>query len=188
MKLRKLYWHLRSYKYFIKFSKFGKYSYIDRPMFIDVNGGKVFIKDKFRVQPGLRMELLDGNSAIEIGENVSIGQNFHITSGGKLKIGNNVTILGNVFLTNIDHDYKEIDKHILEQQNIISETNIGDNCFIGYGAAIQAGTKLGKQCIVGANAVVRGEFPDYSVIVGVPARVVKKYNSNTGKWERVNNQ
>ena len=53
------------------------------------------------------------------------------------------------------------------------------------GACIQAGTVLGKQCVVGANAVVRGTYPDYCVIVGVPARVIKKYNPETGKWEKV---
>ena len=52
------------------------------------------------------------------------------------------------------------------------------------GAAIMAGTVLGKQCVVGANAVVRGTFPDFCVIVGAPARIVKKYNPDTQKWEK----
>lgn len=186
MKFRKLFWHIISYKYFFRFNSFGFKSYIFKPMFIDVNKGKINIKGRFRVQSGMRMELLDDKSEISIGENVSIGQNFHITSGGKLMIGNDVTISGNVFITNIDHDYKEIGKHILEQKHIINQTIIGDNCFIGYGAAIQAGTILGKQCIVGTNAVVRGTFPDYCVIVGVPAKVVKRYNPNTHIWEKVN--
>lgn len=182
MKLRKIFWHIISYKYLFKFKSFGYMSYISKPMIIDVNHGQVEINNKFRVQPGMRMELLDKKSEIIIGQNVSIGQNFHITSGGKLQIGNDVTISGNVFVTNIDHDYKEIGKPILKQENIVKETIIGDNCFIGYGASIQAGTKLGKQCIVGTNAVVRGEYPDYSVIVGVPGRIVKKYDFSTRKW------
>ena len=185
MKLRKIIAHIISYKYFFKFDKFGKKSYIDRPIIIDINNGHISIKDKFRVQPGMRMELIDKNSYININENVSIGQNFHITSGGKLNIGKNVTILGNVFITNIDHNYTEIDVPILEQKNIIKDTVIGDNCFIGYGASIQAGTRLGKQCIVGTQAVVRGEFPDYCVIAGVPAKIIKKYNFDTKQWERV---
>jgi len=185
MKLRKIIAYIKSYRYFLKFTKFGKLSYIDRPMLIDINHGNVEIGDMFRIQPGLRMELLNKNSNIRIGKNVSIGQNFHVTSGGDLNIGNNVTISGNVFITNIDHDYKDVGIHILKQRHIIRDTYIGDNCFIGYGAAIQAGTKLGKQCIVGTNAVVRGEFPDYSVIVGVPGRVIKIYNQNSNQWEPV---
>lgn len=93
--------------------------------------------------------------------------------------------MANSFITNIDHDYSEIDKHIMNQKFIIRHTSIGENCFIGMGAAIQAGTILGKQCIVGANAVVRGVYPDYCVIAGVPAKIIRKYNPESKKWERI---
>lgn len=185
MKVRKIYWHILSYKYKFKFEHFGKYSYIAPTLFIDKNHGVISTGEKLRIQPRMRMELLDESASITIGSNVSIGQNFHIISGGKLEIGNNVTISGSVFITNIDHSYQTINVPILNQELSIKETEIGDNCFIGYGAAIQAGTKLGKQCIVGTNAVVRGNFPDYCVIVGAPARVIKKYNEDTKRWERV---
>ena len=140
---------------------------------------------------GARMEVItkwndmEYNAGINIEDNVSIGQNFHITSCDNLKIGKNTTILGNVFITNIDHEYQDINNHILNQNIKYSKTEIGEECFIGYGAAIQAGTILGRHCIVGTNAVVRGIYDDYSVIVGVPARVVKKYNKNNNKWDRV---
>ena len=101
-----------------------------------------------------------------------------------LVIGSRTTISGNVFITNIDHDYQHINEHIMNQDMIFKKTIIGENCFIGFGAAIQAGTILGKQCIVGTNAVIRGVYPDYSVIVGVPGRVVKQYNKKTKTWER----
>lgn len=55
-------------------------------------------------------------------------------------------------------------------------------------AVIQAGTILGKQCIVGANAVVRGHFPPYCVIVGVPARIVKRYDEKSGAWKKTNSK
>ena len=71
-------------------------------------------------------------------------------------------------------------------QSLVSEsTSIGRNSFIGYGSVIQAGTVLGKHCVVGANSVVRGHFPDYSVIVGSPARVIKRYNDETKTWLKV---
>lgn len=68
---------------------------------------------------------------------------------------------------------------------LFKETIIGENCFIGFGASIQAGTVLGKKCIVGTNAVVHGTYPDYSVIVGVPAKSIKRYNEETGDWEKI---
>lgn len=87
-----------------------------------------------------------------------------------------MTISGNVFISNVDREYSEIGVPVLKQSLISRETIIGDNCFIGYGAMILPGTKLGRQCVVGANAVVKGEFEDYSVIVGVPGKVIKKIN------------
>lgn len=184
MKIRKIFWHVISFKYFFKFKHFGMMSYISKPMIIDINHGNVSIGEKFRVQPGMRMELLNKYSNINIGKNVSIGQNLHIISSGNLIIGDNVTISGNVFITNVDHDYREIGKNILNQKYLIKETVIGDNCFIGYGAVIQAGTKLGKQCVVGSNAVVRGVYPDYCVIAGVPAKIIKRYSLKNKKWIR----
>ncbi|MDZ4322349.1 MAG: DapH/DapD/GlmU-related protein, partial [Phenylobacterium sp.] len=71
---------------------------------------------------------------------------------------------------------------VIDQPLVPSKTRIGKNCFIGAGACIQAGTILGDGCIVGANAVVRGVFEDHSVIVGVPGRVVKRFNRETGTW------
>ena len=144
-----------------------------------------FLRGGVRIYPGLRAELADKKSRIVLGSNISIGQNFHVVSyEDDLIIGDNVTISGNVFISNCDHDYRKIGVHILEQELIGKKTVISDGCYIGYGAVILAGTVLGKQCIVSANSVVRGEFPDYCVIVGNPGRIVKQYNQEKHIWER----
>ena len=128
-----------------------------------------------------------GTGKIEIGDNVAIEQNVHITSIGEvLRIDNNVTILANTFITNLDHEYTDIDKSVMEQGHKLKTTRIGEGCFIGYGAAIQAGTILGRHCVVGTNSVVRGVYPDYCVIVGAPARVVKKYDFSKKEWVKFN--
>lgn len=180
---KKIFWALRAIMQKPFFRKYGNTGYLGRPIVIS---GKrnISIGNRVRIYPGLRMEAID-DGTIDIKDNVSIGQNFHCTSKGKLVIGKNTTISGNTFITNIDHEYRDIGKHIMDQSMIVKDTYIGDNCFIGYGVAIQAGTKLGKQCIVGTNAVVRGEFPDYCVIAGVPAKVIRKYSFKTKTWDRV---
>ena len=160
-------------------------SYIGRPVYIH-NFNKIFIGKNVRIFPNVRLEVHGQNASLTIEDNVAIGQNVHITSGENLVIGSSTTILANVFITNIDHDYKEIDKHILDQEKIIKKTIIGENCFVGIGAAIQAGTVLGKQCIIGANSVVRGEFPDYCVIAGSPAKIIKIYDLETKRWQKIN--
>lgn len=182
--MRKLFWFIR----LIIFSPFlGKVkfpSYIGKPVSIEgIN--KIFIGKRVRIYPNIRLEVHGKHSKLIISDNVGIAQNVHITTGSELTIGKGTTILANVFITDIDHDYTQIDVPILEQKKLIKKTTIGENCFIGSGAAIQAGTILGKQCIVGAHSVVRGEFPDYCVIVGTPARIVKKFNFETNKWEKI---
>lgn len=183
MNIIKLIWALRAVIYKPFMNRMGKYSYLGKPIWM-TKKKNISIGNKVRIYPNSRFETVNqGQICIE--DNVSIAQNFHCTSESNLIIGKNTTISGNVFITNIDHDYTEISTHILDQKHIVKETIIGENCFIGYGAAIQAGTILGKHCVVGTNAVVRGEYPDYSVIVGVPAKIIKKYNLTEGKWERV---
>jgi len=181
----KIFWILRGLLFKPFFGKFDLPSYIGKPIFIS-NFKRIFIGKRVRIFPNVRMEVINKKSSITFKDNISIGQNLHITSGSNLEIGQNTLILENVMITNIDHEYQEIDKHILDQPLIIKETQIGENCFIGYGAVIQAGTILGKHCVVGANAVVRGHFKDYSVIVGVPAKVVKRYDAEKKEWRKTN--
>ena len=183
----RFFWILRGLIYKPFFGKFGFPSYIGKPLFIN-NFKRIFIGKKVRIFPGIRIEVLNNNASIKFDDSVAIGQNVHITSASELVIGKKTTILGNVVITNIDHDYQEIDRHILEQKHVITETQIGENCFIGYGAVIQAGTILGRQCIVGANAVVRGHFPDYCVIVGIPAKIVKRYDEKSAVWKKTNSK
>lgn len=179
----KFFWIIRALYYKPFFGKFVMPSYMGKPVFL--HGVKnIFIEKNVRIFPNIRMEVHGKNGSIIIKEDVGIAQNVHITSASQLVIGKSSTILANVFITNIDHDYSTIGMNILKQKMIIKETQIGENCFIGIGAAIQAGTILGNHCVVGANSVVKGIFLDYSVIVGVPARVIKRYNVQSGFWEK----
>ena len=179
----KILWGARALLYAPFFGKFGMPSYFGKPIFLK-GIRHVFIGKKVRIFPHLRMETQDGGT-IYIADDVVISQNVHITSAGKLEIGKSSLILANVFITNIDHDYTTIGQHVVKQKIFVKETKIGENCFIGMGAAIMAGTVLGKQCVVGANSVVRGTFPDYCVIAGAPAKIVKKYNEETQSWEKI---
>lgn len=180
----KILWGIRAMIYSLFFGQFSMPSYLGKPTFLK-GTKRIFIHRKVRIFPNIRMETHLGGS-ITIHEDVVISQNVHITSASSdLKIGKSSLILANVFITNIDHDYQKIDEHVVRQKYLVKETKIGENCFIGAGSAIMAGTILGKQCIVGANSVVRGSFPDCCVIVGTPAKIIKRYNLQTQIWEKV---
>jgi acetyltransferase-like isoleucine patch superfamily enzyme len=182
MLFSKYFWALRMALLSILYKDIKMPGYFGKPILL-MGLRNIKLGKRVRIFPNARFEAhRDGE--IDIRENVSIGQGFHITSQGKLVIHSGTVITGNVVVTNIDHEYEDISTPILQQPYIVKDTVIGENCFIGFGAVIQAGTTLGKHCVVGANSVVRGDFPDYSVIAGVPARIVKQYDHAKRKWIR----
>lgn len=178
----KLAWTVRGFVYKIFFGRLFMPSYIGPPVYL-MNTRQMHIGKRVRIFPGMRAEC-HGNGQLFVHDNVSIGQGFHVIASSELNIGSGCLISGNVFVTDTDHTFDYIDHPVFEQVNKISQTHIGENCFLGVGVRIQAGTTLGKGCIVGANSVVRGHFPAHSVIVGAPARIVKRYNLALSKWER----
>lgn len=181
----KIFWAIRALLYRPFYGKVGVPSYIGRPTYIE--GRKnISIGKRVRIFPNARMET-HASGKIVINDNVYIGQNCHITSGNTpLVIGEGTAVMANVCITNIDHNYEDIDIPVLEQGVTYRETTIGKNCFIGHNAVIQAGVILGNHIIVGANSVVnRGGYCDNCVLAGAPAKIVKIYNDQTMKWEKV---
>jgi acetyltransferase-like isoleucine patch superfamily enzyme len=146
---------------------------------------RVSIGDNVIIWPGCRIEGLENEwhvPAIEFGDGVSVQQNCHITAASTLSIGAGTTILAGVVITDIDHRYDAFGVNVSLQPITVARTEIGPNCFIGAGARILAGTRLGEHCVVGTNAVVRGTYPAGSVLAGIPARVVKRYDAGTKQW------
>jgi acetyltransferase-like isoleucine patch superfamily enzyme len=181
--MHKIFWGVRALVLKLFVSYLGLPTYIGKPIFMK-GLKKISIGKRVRIFPGLRIEVHGEEGEIILKNNIAIGQNVHITAMGTLIINEGTTILGNVFVTDIEHSYIEIGKPVFDQKTIHHKTEIGRNCMIGYGAAIQAGTILGEQCIVGTNAVVKGEFPPFSVIAGMPARIVKRYDFHTNTWRK----
>ena len=70
----------------------------------------------------------------------------------------------------------------MNQGSYSSTITIGDGSWIGTNVTILAGAYIGKNCVVAAGSVVKGKFPDYCVIGGVPARILKKYYSEEDIW------
>jgi acetyltransferase-like isoleucine patch superfamily enzyme len=118
----KIFWILRAIVYKPFFKKFSFPSYLGKPIYLK-GTTKISLGKRVRIYPNARMEVHGKDAEIIIEDNVGIGQNFHIISGGKLKIGTGTTIAPNVFINNMDNDYQEIGVPILEQIEIVKRDN-----------------------------------------------------------------
>ena len=117
-----------------------------------------------------------------IGDRCLIGRGSAIVGHYRIDIGDDVFTGMNVYITDQNHGYEDPDTPIGIQDPQDDPVVIGDGSWIGSGAVVLPGARIGKQCVVAANSVVRGTFPSHSVIAGVPAKVVRAYDGT--KWER----
>jgi acetyltransferase-like isoleucine patch superfamily enzyme len=151
-------------------------------------GSNIFIRHFSRLEGVTSYQGEFFNPEIIISDGVGIEQNLHLTCAGKIFIGKNVAIAANVTISDIIHPYSDINLPSEAQKIKVSPVIIGEGCKLYNNVVILPGTHLGKQCIVGANTVVKGEvYPDYSVIVGSPGRIVKRYSMEKQNWIKSDN-
>lgn len=113
---------------------------------------------------------------VRIGRCSEIGERCRISIANSLNIGEKVLLSPNVYITDCDHEYRDIEVSVIDQ-GIVQEgqtVTIGDGSYIGINAVIVGNVRIGKHCVIGANSVVTKDVPDYCVAVGSPARVIKK--------------
>jgi acetyltransferase-like isoleucine patch superfamily enzyme len=120
-----------------------------------------------------------------IGEGTVIGHLNHIFATSEIIIGKHVLTADKVFISDNQHEFRDIKMPILSQGiTQLNKVKIGDGTWIGENVCI-IGASIGKNCVIGANSVVTKNIPDYSVAVGIPAKVIKKFNLKTEQWEKV---
>lgn len=125
------------------------------------------------------------NPELIIKEGANIGDFNHIAAVRRVVIGKYVLTANRVYISDNLHAYDDISLPVMNQPvKFKAEVSIGDGSWIGENACI-IGAKIGKHCVIGANAVVTTDIPDYCVAVGIPARVIKQYNMKTNSWEIV---
>ncbi|MBZ5946337.1 acyltransferase [Leuconostoc gasicomitatum] len=182
MDFKKIIWMARAF--FLKpyFGSIGNLSYIGKPISL-LNKKNIFLGRNVHIYPNARIETYQ-DGKIKIEDDVSISENVHIVSaGGTLVIGKGTLIGPNVFISNSDHEYRDVKQNIVNQPLICKEVVIGSENYIGTGVAILPGTSTGIHTIIGAHAVVSKKYGSYNVIVGTPGKVVKTYDTNTKKWK-----
>jgi acetyltransferase-like isoleucine patch superfamily enzyme len=159
------------------------------------NGACVRRRTRMDIVPWNKFELGDystiedfsainnGVGPVIIGNRTKIGLSNTII--GPVTIGNDIRLAQNITLSGLNHNYTDVNLPIHEQGVSTAPIVIEDETWIGANVVVLAGVTIGKHCIVAAGSVVTKNVPSYSVAVGNPARVLKKYNPETKNWEKV---
>jgi acetyltransferase-like isoleucine patch superfamily enzyme len=113
-------------------------------------------------------------SGIWVGRNCIIGENSVIRGQGGVTIGDNVIIAPHVQIMAVDHVFDDPGRPILEQGLRAYGITIEDNAWVGAGAIILDGVRVGEGAVVGAGAVVTRDVAPHTVVAGVPARLVRR--------------
>jgi serine acetyltransferase len=114
------------------------------------------------------------DSTLVIGEGSYIGRFVQINAWRHVKIGSQVLIADRVYISDADHNYQDPTVPIKQQGDAyMGAVNLEEGCWIGIGAVILPGVTIGRNAIVGANAVVTSDVPARTVAAGIPARIIK---------------
>lgn len=115
---------------------------------------------------------------IEIGDNANIGFNCEIFSASKVTLGKNALFAAYCYLVGGEHTFARTDISVLEQERKSDGIVVEDNVWLGASVKVTDGAHIGRDCIIGTSAVVRGAIPEFSVAVGIPAKVIKNRKQN----------
>jgi acetyltransferase-like isoleucine patch superfamily enzyme len=172
--------------YKLLFAKIGSRS---RLINTKVDGyNRISIGDKVYINTGgwLACVPLTGSNAatLSIGSGTYIGRFCHIYATAEITIGNKVLMADKVYIADNLHGHTDITLPVIDQP--VQQTNpvaIGDGAWLGENVCI-IGASVGKNAVIGANAVVTKDIPDYAVAVGAPAYIIKRFDNSLQQWRK----
>ena len=163
------------------FHAFGHGSMITFPPTVIFGEGRISIGEGTTIGPlaslsaGMPVHAaMRGDPIITIGDRCVLGKGIGIVGHERIEIGDDIWTGHYIYITDQNHGYEDLDLPIGVQMWKNDPVSIGDGSWLGHGAIVLPGSRIGKHCVVAAGAVVVGlEVPDYSIVAGVPARIVK---------------
>ncbi|MFA5886018.1 MAG: acyltransferase [Acidimicrobiia bacterium] len=119
---------------------------------------------------------LDRETVVSIGDRCLIGRGSGIVAHESIEIGDDVFTGHHVYVTDANHGYEDVDVPIGRQFAAPRSVSIGAGSWLGHGSIVLPGSRIGEHVVIGAGSVVTGEIPAFAVAVGVPAKVVRRYD------------
>jgi serine acetyltransferase len=131
------------------------------------------------MMPGLD---LGPDPVLRLGNGVVLGRGSHVTASRPVVFGDDVYCGPYTYVTSDNHSYDDPHEPIGRQWPRSAPVEIGSGSWLGVGATVLPGSRLGRNVVVAAGAVVRGEVPDHTVVAGAPARIVRRWTPDAG-WQ-----
>ncbi len=178
-----------------KFHSFGAGSMIAFPATVMFGEGRVAIGSATTIGPNasisagmpMHAELRD-DPIITIGDRCMLGKGIGIVGHERIDIGDDIWTGHYVYITDQNHGYEDLSLPIGTQMWRNDPVSIGSGSWLGHGSIILPGARIGKHVVVAAGAIVTGEIPDNSVVVGAPARVVRFHDGENWKKRERNGE
>lgn len=120
---------------------------------------------------------------VRIGDRCLIGKGSGIVGHFSVEIGDDVWTGHHVYITDQNHGYEDVTMPISRQTMPERPVSVGNGSWIGHGSVILPGAQIGEHVTIGANSVVTGSIPSFSVAAGNPAKVIRRYVAGSG-WQR----
>jgi acetyltransferase-like isoleucine patch superfamily enzyme len=156
-----------------------------------MNLHRMRIDDEVLVERGCWLLAMEGDGSvieprIHLKSGVSVGMGSSISAAKSVVLEEYVLLARNVYISDNSHRFDDIETPISRQGlRPALPVVVGRHTWIGQNACILPGVHIGQHCVIGANAVVNKNVPAYSVVVGVPARIIKRYCPEEGTWKSV---
>jgi acetyltransferase-like isoleucine patch superfamily enzyme len=175
-----------------RFARFGAGSMIAFPPTVIFGEERIAIGESTTIGPlatlsaGFPSQVaMTGDPVITVGDRCMLGKGIGIVGHERIELGDDIWTGHYVYVTDQNHGYEDLDLPIGTQLWKNDPVVIGAGSWLGHGAVVLPGTRLGRHVVVAAGAVVAGlDVPDRSVVAGVPARVIKRYVEGEG-WVAV---
>ncbi len=163
--------------------RLGRGAYLDEGVYLHACPQGIDIGDRTLVMHGSVLHVYNfrglPHSGIRIGSDSLVGEYNVLRGQGGITIGDRVFTSPMVQILAVNHVFDDPSRPFTEQGITAEGITVEDDVWIGSGAILTDGIRVGKGSVVAAGAVVSKDVPPYSVVAGVPARVVREINQNS---------
>ncbi|MCO8125886.1 acyltransferase [Acidimicrobiia bacterium EGI L10123] len=167
------------------FAAFGPYSELGQPTVSVENPAGIHVGAFVKVGAYAVLEALvpERGVTVRIGDGAYIGNFSRITAVGEVVIGEEAMLADRVYVSDTGHVYEDVSQPI-KRQGLRDgrRVEVGRGAWIGIGAAIVGNVRIGENAVVAANTVVRSDVPDFTVVAGNPAQVVRRHDGDAWQW------